>query len=149
MICKCIKFRISNEYGQYLNDIFRGTELGEYVLRISNDEVYWGNGKSLFSTAVLTGEEFKQLINLPTYYVVHVGIQVFPSMKDITKLETYYDFLKSKCILTVSVCDCKFVEINIKDDLLFKEIKENTLNYDCFEVVELDEKSPNKLLENT
>lgn len=118
-------FEMPGEYGSYLNAILSGLPLDKYVWSISEDEVF-NNG--LFSYGVFTGEYFSKIIALPSYYVFFANIQAYRNENDIYEIDTYADFLSSKCELIIFIVDAVLADIYAKDQAVIALIKQNAEN---------------------
>lgn len=127
-----IKFKILNEYGNYLKQILNNIDSASYIWKIAEDEVYVSdnniNNGFLFpqEKEILTNIEFMNIISQESYYAVFVNIKLYEK-EDEVSINNYEDFLKSTCILVLFITDNEFVDIYSKDENLLKVIYENAL----------------------
>lgn len=127
-----IKFRILNEYGNYIKQILNNIDSANYIWKIAEDEVYVSdnniNNGFLFpqEKEILTNTEFMNIISQESYYTVFVNIKLYEK-EDEVSINNYEDFLKSICILVLFITDNEFVEIYSKDENILKVIYENAL----------------------
>ncbi len=127
-----IKFKILNEYGNYIKQILNNIDSANYIWKIAEDEVYVSdnniNNGFLFpqEKEILTNTEFMNIISQESYYTVFVNIKLYEK-EDEVSINNYEDFLKSICILVLFITDNEFVEIYSKDENILKVIYENAL----------------------
>lgn len=136
-----IEFKIPNLYGSFISDILNGISVEQYVWKISEDEAYLNMEKSLFLTEVLTGQDFKETICYPSYYIVFANLQAYPNGSDLNELNTYEDFLKSSCEIVILITDSIFVEIYAKDEKIINKIKYNAEQCDFKEIRYITDKN--------
>ena len=127
-----IKFKILNEYGNYIKQILNNIDSANYIWKIAEDELYVSgnniNNGFLFpqEKEILTNTEFMNIISQESYYTVFVNIKLYEK-EDEVSINNYEDFLKSICILVLFITDNEFVEIYSKDENILKVIYENAL----------------------
>lgn len=123
-----IKFKIPNLQGSFISEILNGISLEQYVWRISEDEVYLDMEKPLFFSEVLNGQDFRETICCPSYYIIFANLQAYPTSNDFNELKSYEDFLKSSCEIAILIADSIFVEVYAKDEKIVSKIRINAEN---------------------
>jgi hypothetical protein len=127
-----IKFKILNEYGNYLKQILNNIYDLNYIWKIVEDEIYVANNKVndgfLFpqEKTILTNTEFVNIISQESYYTVFANIKLFLK-EDEGVINNYTDFIKSSCILVLFITDNEFVEVYSKDENMLKTIYKNAV----------------------
>ena len=124
-----ISFEIPNKYGSLLGEVLKPIDITGLSWRIGNGESYIivNNelDKDLFpgDKKVIEGEEFRNLLENNKHYVIFADLQAYPK-REFSDIETYDEFLKSKCELILLVVDCCDVTIYCKNkgttELLYK-----------------------------
>lgn len=128
-----IKFKIINEYGDYLKKIFNNINNSNYIWKIEEDEIYVSDTKNnngfLFPQEknILTNMEFIDIISQESYYVVFANIKLYKKIDDGIIINTYKDFLKSSCLLILLITDNEFVEIYSKNKDILEKIYDNAV----------------------
>lgn len=122
-----IKFKIPNEYSNYLKQILKEIDNNDYIWKIDEEEVYLDNGNDLFIEEIYTNAEFKKIIEPSNYYTIFLNIQMYINNLGNLKIKNYKNFIKSSCILIIFITDNEYVDIYCKDDKLLYKIKENAI----------------------
>ncbi len=120
-----LSFEMPNGHDSYLNTILSGILLEKYTWMISEDDAFVDLENYLFNSDVFTGEAFIEIIATPSYYVLFANIQAYRSEDDFYEIETYADFLHSKCELIIFIVDAVFADIYAKDQIIIERIKKN------------------------
>ena len=121
-----MKFKIPNEYGNYLKQILDKIDFDNYTWKIEEAEVYKVELTDLFTMDKYSNYDFKKIISQDRYYTVFTNIKLYEK-EDKTIIRNYEDFLNSTCILILLVTDNIFVEIYSKSENILKIIYENAL----------------------
>lgn len=121
-----MKFKIPNEYGNYLKQILDKIDSDNYTWKIEEAEVYKVELTALFTMDKYSNYDFKKIISQDRYYTVFTNIKLYEK-EDKTIIRNYEDFLNSTCILILLVTDNIFVEIYSKSENILKIIYENAL----------------------
>ena len=127
-----IKFKIPNEYGNYLKKILNTIDDTKYVWKIWEDEVYITddnkNNGFLFpqEKEIFSNTEFIDIISQESYYTFFANIKLYEKDDGIA-IKNYKDFLKSSCILVLLITDSEFVEVYSKEEKLVKVIYNNAV----------------------
>lgn len=130
-----ISFQIPNSHDKHIANILSGIDLNQYVWRINEDEVYRTvDFEYLFSKNVYSGKELQELISAQDYYAVFLNLQGYMSENDIAEINSYEDFLNSKCKIIVLVADNTFVDIYAKDINLIETIHLSAKEYDYTDI---------------
>lgn len=123
-----ISFQIPNSYDIHLHRILSGIDMNQYIWRIDEDEVYRKvDFGYLFSKHIYNGEELYDLISAQDYYAVFINLQGYISENEIAEINTYEDFLKSKCKVIILIADNIFVDVYAKDINLIERIRLNAI----------------------
>ena len=121
-----MKFKIPNEYGNYLKQILDKIDSDNYTWKIEEAEDYKVELTDLFTMDKYSNYDFKKIISQDRYYTVFTNIKLYEK-EDKTIIRNYEDFLNSTCILILLVTDNIFVEIYSKSENILKIIYENAL----------------------
>ena len=121
-----MKFKIPNEYGNYLKQILDKIDSDNYTWKIEEAEVYKVELTDLFTMDKYSNYDFKKIISQDRYYTVFTNIKLYEK-EDKTIIRNYEDFLNSTCILILLVTDNIFVDIYSKSENILKIIYENAL----------------------
>jgi len=121
-----IKFKIPNEHGNYLKQIFNKIDSNNYIWKIKEAEVYINGINDLFERETYRNEEFKDIITKEKYYTVFANITLY-EREDKVIIHKYEDFIKSSCILVMLITDNEFVEIYSKNENILKIIYQNAI----------------------
>ncbi len=137
-----IRFKIKNEYDNIFYKIFRGIDFENYRWDIVEDEIYSLSGENYFDQASYSNEEFKKLIEDGIYYPVFATIQIYRIQDEVGDIQTYEDFIRSKCQLILFITDNEFVDIYAKNEAWLNVIYRNTKdnNFENIQYIE-DNKS--------
>ncbi len=123
-----IKFRILNEWNNYLFQILKGIEFKDYLWKIGEEqEVLEIHGDTFFTESIYDEKNFFQKIQ-ETHYPIFADIRLYKSNGNMNfNISNYMDFMKSDCLLILFVTDAIFVDIYCKDDKLLKIIYNNAI----------------------
>lgn len=130
MEIKGIEFKIPNEYDKYLGKILEKVNDNNYIWKIEEDEIYLeqneNNNENLFQNNRYSNVEFQERIFSQKYYMIFANIKMYLE-EDNIEINTYEDFIKSKCILILLVTDNEFVEVYSKDQDILDIIYKNAI----------------------
>lgn len=125
-----INFQIPNEYGSYLVDILEPIPFGEYKWIIDTAEIHLLDNDDEFTNEFLfkedqrelQGEKLYNIAKSNTYYMVFATLRAYHNDRKTAPVRTYQEFLKSDCLIGISVSDCSYVMIWCKNSELIKKI---------------------------
>ena len=123
-----VKFKIENEYDNIFYKIFKNIDFHEYDWNIVEDEIYSQTGKNYFDKAHYLNDEFQKLIEYGIYYPVFANIQIYRKQDEVEDIETYSDFINSKCQLVLFITDNEFVDIYSKNENWLNTIYQNAID---------------------
>lgn len=130
MEIKGIEFKIPNEYDKYLGKILEKVNDNNYIWKIEETEIYLeqneNNNENLFQNNRYSNVEFQERIFSQNYYMIFANIKMYLE-EDNIEINTYEDFIKSKCILILLVTDNEFVEVYSKDQDILDIIYKNAI----------------------
>ena len=130
MEIKGIEFKIPNKYDKYLGKILEKVNDNNYIWKIEEDEIYLeqseNNNENLFQNNRYNNIEFQERIFSQNYYMIFANIKMYLE-EDNIEINTYEDFIKSKCILILLVTDNEFVEVYSKDQDILDIIYKNAI----------------------
>lgn len=114
-----LSFEIPNKYGQYLFDILNAFDFKQYVWKTGGEEAYYIEndelGTPLFPKPhVYTGEALYKRISETDYYVIFADLKAFPDPLYVKEINTYEEFLYSRCEFVLLIVDCSYVTIYAK-----------------------------------
>ena len=125
----CLDIKVKNEYSDYLNKLFNGIDLANYVWEIHADDfLYTENGAvkgKLFERDVLTGEEFYKCISRDSYYMIFADIKAYPLDEEHIEINTLEDFLESNCEMVLLCTDSTYIEFYCKSREILDRINNN------------------------
>lgn len=137
-----ISFEIPNERGSFLGEVLKPIDITAFSWQIGSGESYIAAKMDdelkevLFpeDKNVIDGAALKDLLENNKYYIIFADLQAYPK-GEFSEIETYAEFIESKCELILLVVDCSYVTIYCKNkeaiELLYKNAN------DCgFEFVE-------------
>lgn len=110
---KNYKFKIKNDWNQFLNQIFKNIDNDSYIWKVYNDEVFNKNNDFLFKNDIIENKVFWETINSDIYYIIFLN------------LELYQD---SNLLLKLEIVDCEFVSLNVYNENLVSQIEYNLKN---------------------
>lgn len=75
--------------------------------------------------------------NLTESTIWELVLHMYPTGETAERIETYEDFLKSKCFCCMIYYDCGWLDIYIKDPMLFEQVHNKllALNAEDFEIL--------------
>lgn len=142
-----ISFKIKNEYDNIFYQIFKSINFENYRWDIVQDEIYDSVGKNYFDQASYSNEEFKKLVEYGTYYPVFANIQIYRIQDEIEDIQTYEDFISSKCQLALFIVDNEFVDIYVKNETWLNIIYQNAIDNN-FEDIQYIEENKDDIRQN-
>jgi len=110
-----VRFKIPNEFGSFLRQIFDGIAVENYFWRLRDNDTFASPIESFFSGETYSGLEFKKMIERDNYYIVHLGLFAFPKKSD-EEIYDYSSYLSSSAKLFLQITDCEFVDIYVKEE---------------------------------
>lgn len=125
-----ISFLVNSEYNNYIGKILQCTDLAQYTWCIDEDEVLvFDENKGrvceqFFSNLILTGREFEEIVTQKEYYVVQVNMKAYPPNAPRSDIQTYSDFVKSKCEVVLLISDAIYVELYCKNREYIENVRE-------------------------
>jgi len=129
-----IRFKIPNNFNNYLHEILKNIKSEGYLWSIEEDEVLTKESSEFFNQNLYNDSMFKEIIKNKSY-IIFVNIQL---IKDDSKKEyqinNYDDFLKSNCELILFITDSEFVDIYSKNENYIKTINQNAIVNDFQEI---------------
>ncbi len=134
-----LKFKIKNEYDKVLNKIFHNIDCSDCKWKIVNEEVLGRKGKDFFTKYEYEDEEFQEIIK-SEYYPIFLNLQMFYKNHNVTKLNSYDDFIKSPCELVLFITDNIYVDIFIKNQNIIEKIYKNAIHFDYASIEYIKEK---------
>ncbi|MGG3942132.1 DUF2691 family protein [Peribacillus psychrosaccharolyticus] len=124
-----ISFESPNEYGTILGEVLKPIDTTIFKWRIGNGESYIvvddELDEALFSEdkKAIEGTELKKLLENNKYYIVFADLQAYPK-GEFFEIETYENFIESKCELVLLVVDSCYFTIYCRNketiELLYK-----------------------------
>lgn len=130
MEIKGIEFKIPNEYDKYLGKILEKVNDNNYIWKIEEDEIYLeqneNNNENLFQNNRYSNIGFQERIFSRNYYMIFANIKMYLE-EDNIEINTYEDFIKSKCVLILLATDNEFVEVYSKDQDILDIIYKNAI----------------------
>ncbi|QSX06704.1 DUF2691 family protein [Sedimentibacter sp. zth1] len=125
----CLDIKVKNGYSNYLNKIFNGIDLFNYVWEINADDfLYSENDKmkgNFFGADVLNAEEFIKCISRESYYMIFSDIKAYPLDKERVEINTLKDFLESSCEIVFLCTDSIYIEFYSKSRKILDKVYNN------------------------
>ena len=123
-----VNFEVSqSQNSKILTEILNGIDVDNYFwLYIdSQSETYSDSfGTDFFDKERYSGLEFSKHIQNP-HYIIFLKLQVYDAECKQNEIQTYAEFLESKCKLLILINDCTFVEIYTKENEIAEAIYKN------------------------
>jgi hypothetical protein len=125
-----LSFKIPNKYGKYILEILQPVDCNKYNWVIDSDQVWIKNVSKkkytdLFFKKRLKGGEFFKIINKEEYYIVSARIGGYNNLEINVNINTYSDFMNSKCEIFILLVDSVYVEIYCKSLILIESLYKN------------------------
>ncbi|MBY0098326.1 DUF2691 family protein [Mesobacillus maritimus] len=128
-----VSFEIPNEYGSLLSKVLEPVDISTFSWRIGNGEAYKVVDGRLDENLFLgykdsiEGEDLKDLLENKPSYIIFADLQAYPS-GELSYVETYEEFMGSKCEFVLLIVDCSYVTLYCKNkqsiELLYHHAKE-------------------------
>ena len=135
-----IRFKIKNEYDNIFYKIFKNIKFENYRWDIVEGEIYNLDGKNYLDKESYSNREFKKLVEYGTYYPVFANIQIYQAQDEREDIQTYEDFIRSKCQLILLITDNEFVDIYTKNKTWLNTIYQNAINNDFVDIQYIEER---------
>ena len=74
-----IRFKIPNEYNNFLKQILENVNTQNSVWNIKTDDIIKSDGTYLFAKESYKDKEFKSIIGNNNYYLIFVDIECYPN----------------------------------------------------------------------
>ena len=116
-----VSFEIPNEYGSLLAKMLEPIDISAFSWRIGNGEAYRVVDDCLDEDLFLgynnsiEGEDLKHLLENNLSYIIFADLQAYPS-GELSSVETYEEFMESKCELVLLIVDCSYVTFYSKNN---------------------------------
>lgn len=123
-----IRFKIPNEYNNFLKQILENINTQNSIWNIKTDDIIKSDGTYLFAKESYNDKEFQSIIGEYDYYLTFADIQCYNS-PNFTNIYDYQDFLNSDCYLLIIIVDNIFVDIYVKSKEIINKLKENAVKY--------------------
>ena len=140
-----VRFEIPNEYGKFLYHILKPIDIKKYAWCLGEHvEIYsCSNGElddtPIFNKDKVLGNELHEFIEANICYIIFMDLKAFPLGHEISKIETYEDFLNSSCEIMIFISDCSYVDIYCKNIDLIRELYNNALSNNYTSLNYIDE----------
>ena len=127
-----ISFEIPNCYGRYLFEILDKIEITEFIWRIGGGEAYYVEANKLDTSllpsgSIVDGKTLQNIISKQDYYLIFADLKGFTKEEDVKEIETYKEFLESKCQFVLLVVDSSWIYIYSKDPGIIKQLHSNAV----------------------
>jgi len=118
-----IEFELNVGYKTIIYDLLKN--INGKIYNVVEQEIIYQDCER-YVPNILNKDDFNKYFNyIENYYVIFANIQIFDTQKDITNINNYADFIKSKCKLVLLVADAQYFEIYFNDEELKKTILKN------------------------
>ncbi len=117
---KGLSFQVPNEISAVIYYILKGIEIRKYFWFVAQEDVI----DDFFKKDRYHGEEFEEVINDESCYAVFLNLQAYHSEEDVTEINTYEDYLKSKCEFVLFIDDKIYISFYAKGRAIIEKIKE-------------------------
>lgn len=134
-----IRFKVRNEYNHIFSKIFENLKFENYRWDIVEDEIYDLDGENYLDKESYSNREFKKIIEDEIYYPVFANIQIYRTQEKREDIQTYEDFIRSKCQLILLITDNEFVDIYTKNKTWLNTIYQNAINNDFVDIQYIEE----------
>jgi len=129
-----VRFKIPNQYDQFLYKILNSIDNDAYRWEIVEDEILTSNGDFLFKKKTYSNQKYKKIISRETYYSIFANIQLYKKTDAITNIDNYKEFQNSNCQLVVFITDNIFVDIYAKNEKYLEIIYRNAIDNNFLDI---------------
>ena len=136
-----IEFEHESSYEKILYNLLDGIYLTNYKWYTVQQEVIFEMDYTSKLEYCMPGSAFQNIIHdVGNYYIYQLNLQAYPKYEQTNdNIETYSDFIKSKCEMIILFSDNSCVEIYAKSTELLKIIIQNLKNKNmAYEIKTLD-----------
>lgn len=132
LIVRGISFKIPNSYGKYLFEILDNIDITEFIWSIGGGEAYYVEAHQLDTSllptgSIIDGKTLNNIISKKDYYLIFADLKGFTKEEDVREIETYQEFLESKCQFVLLVVDSSWIYIYSKDQDTIKQLHSNAV----------------------
>lgn len=135
-----INLLIPNRHGSVLGELLEPFDTAACHWYNGGEEAYFiQNGKlekPLFQGEIcgMDGALLKEIIDNNEYYVMFADLKAYPKETSVVNVETYEEFLDSRCQLVLLVSDCEYVSIYCKDQEILERLYNHAISKGFAEV---------------
>ncbi|MED1368788.1 DUF2691 family protein [Bacillus paranthracis] len=125
---------IPNEYNNLLWKVLKPIHIPSYDWWVGSEESYLvargGLDEALFpeEPSVMEGSDLNRLVKNNVYYLIFADLKAYLKGEIVLDIETYEEFMESKCEIVVLVADGDYIQIYAKDQKVIELMYENALN---------------------
>ena len=121
-----ITFKIKNEYNNFIAQILKDVDVEKYEWDIYPGEIFQRHyNNKFFSEEHISGEYFSECINRREYYLIFADFKAFPIGKEHIEIQTFAQYIKSKCDIVFLCVDSQFIEVFSKNESILQKVYEN------------------------
>lgn len=124
-----LKIIKNNESDKFLYNFFKGVNFKKYKWVIDYEEILSDKDEKFFEKNILDGQEFFKCITNLNYYMIFLDLKIYKIENEITKIETYDDYLNSDCEMIFLCFDSQFINFYCKDKNILETLYKNCINY--------------------
>lgn len=132
-----IRFKIEQNYGWFLCDLFKSFNLDKYNFILKDTNIHGYDNNRLINLNEYSGRDFKNLICNSFEYKIYCAIIQISEEKDFKFVNNYIEFINSKLNLIILIYDYSYVDVYCKNkneiELLINNIKK--INIEDFEEI--------------
>ncbi len=129
-----LKFKIFNEYNNFIEKILEGINIENYNLNITDSEVLDVKTNDILDKSFYTGLEFANIIKNKEYYSIFLNAKAFPKNTNIQAINNYKDFINSECEFVLIIIDNIFVDFYTKSQFILNKVKDNIKKYNFIDM---------------
>lgn len=112
----------------HLTQLFAQIDLSDYCFQTVDAMIYRD------AQCIPDGEEFVNALlerraEMGNAWILQLVLQVFPKNEAITPIDSYEDFVKSKCKMVLLTCDVTYVEVYVKDPVWLSQLLNNAKQF--------------------
>lgn len=104
--------------------IIKSIDIKKYIWYVIEEEIMnFDDNHHLLINKEYSGEELEKILSDKDILPICINLHAYTAYNEPDNIDTYDDFLKSKCEIAVMIHDCNYIEIYAKDIKLIDTLK--------------------------
>ena len=140
-----LKFRVKNEYNNFLYKIFYSVNVQSYEWEIITDDIVdSGEMDGIFCSEFVDGQRFFDRIGKESYYMIFVDLKAYYPKCTHVEIKNFEEFLESECKIIFLCVDSELIEIYCKEKSILEKVHENCQKFHFEDVKYISKKEASK-----